>query len=194
MGATDIDHLARGRSRALRGAMLALIVERPTHGYELAHRLNRRLGPTWYVDPRQIYPYLDEMERAGLVTSTTEASPDRPRQARVVYHATDEAHVALQRWMQSDLERVPVRPDVMARVASATPDDADKLLRALDDYEAELLRMLEAADDADLPVRSWNTLMLAIGRDHTDAYLRGEFQWLDTSRRRVREYLTAQRS
>lgn len=191
MGATDID-LARGRSRGLRGATLSLIVERPGHGYELTHRLNRRLGPTWQVDPKQIYPILDDLARAGLVTPVDEPNPDRPRQLRVVYHPTDRAPRALRRWMQSELEMVPLRPDVIARIASATPGDAEELLRVLDDYEAELLRLLEANDDADAPVRSWRSLLLAIARGHTDSYLQGEFQWVVFARRRIHEFMADQ--
>jgi DNA-binding PadR family transcriptional regulator len=188
MGATDID-LARGRSRALRGATLALIVERPGHGYELTHRLNRRLGPTWQIDPKQVYPILDDLARAGLVTPIDEPNPDRPRQPRVVYYPTDSAPGALRRWMQSELEKVPLRPDVVARVASATPGDAEELLRVLDEYEADLLRMTEANHNPDLPVRSWRTLLLAIARGNTDAYLQGEFQWVVFARRRIHEFM-----
>lgn len=191
MGATDID-LARGRLRGLRGATLALIVERPGHGYELTHRLNRRLGPTWQIEPKQIYPILDDLTRAGLVTYSGQPNPGRPRQMRVVYRSTEAAPDALRRWMRSELEMVPLRPDVIARIASARPGDAQELLRVLDEYEAELLRLLEANDEADAVVRSWRSLLLAIARGHTDSYLQGEFQWVVVSRRRIREFVTAQ--
>jgi DNA-binding PadR family transcriptional regulator len=188
MGATDTD-LARGRLRGLRGATLALIVERPGHGYELTHRLNRRLGPTWRIEPKQIYPILDDLARAGLVTFNGEPNPERPRQPRVVYSPTERAPDALARWMRSELESVPLRPDVIARVSSATPHDAQQLLRVLDEYETELLRLLEANDDGDPPVRSWRALLMGIARDHTDTYLQGEFQWVVVSRRRIHEFV-----
>lgn len=187
MGRADIG-LARGRSRALRGATLALIAERSGHGYELAHRLNRRLGPTWQIDPRQIYPILDELVSAGLATSHEEPNPDRPRQPRVVYDATDQAAETLRRWMTSPVEKEPVRPDVLARVGCAQIRDADELLRALADYERELLRLLEANDDADPPARSWSALALSIVRGHTDAHLQAELRWLIDARRRIREF------
>src|SRR5690348_14204536 len=67
MGAMHID-LAGGRRRELRGATLALVVERPGHGNELASRLNHRLGPTWKVEPRQVYAILKDLAKDGLVT------------------------------------------------------------------------------------------------------------------------------
>ena len=188
MGATDIG-LARGRLRELRGATLALIVDSPGHGYELTSRLNRRLGPTWQIEPKQIYPILDDLARSRLVVAIDEASPDRPRQSRTVYHATEDAPDALRRWMQSGLDSALPRPDVIARIASATPGDAQELLRVLEDYEGELLRLLEANDDATSPVRSWRGLLLAIARSHTDSYLQGEFHWVVLTRRRIREFI-----
>ena len=191
MGATHID-LARGRLRELRGATLALIVERPGHGYELTHRLNRRLGPTWQIEPRQIYAILDDLAGAGLVRSVDDPTPGHARMRRVVYHPTEQAPLTLRRWMQTELDPVPLRPNVIARIASATPGDAEELLRVLDDYETELLRLLEANDDVDPPVRSWRGLLLAVARSHTDSYLQGEFQWVVVARRRIREFMAAQ--
>lgn len=188
MGATHIA-LARGRNRELRVATLALIVERPGHGYELAHRLNCRLGPTWQIEPKLIYSILDDLARSNLVVAVDEASPDRPRQTRTVYHASDDAPTTLRRWMRSELEVGPVRPDVIARVSSASPGDAEELLRVLDEYEGELLRRLEAVEDPDPPARSWRGLLLAIARSHTDSYLQGEFQWVVVSRRRIRDFI-----
>jgi len=187
MGRANID-LARGRSRALRGATLALIVERSGHGYELAHRLNRRLGPTWRIDPRQIYPILDELTSAGLATGVEEPNPDRPRQPRIVYHATEQAPEMLRRWMRSPVEKEPVRPDVLARIGCSRPSDVAELLNALDDYERELLLLLEANDDVDAGVRSWSALVLSVVRAHTDSHLQAEFRWLVEARRRIREF------
>jgi DNA-binding PadR family transcriptional regulator len=190
MGERQID-LARGRSRALRGATLALILERGGHGYELAHRLNRRLGPTWQIDPKQIYPILDELTSAGLATCVEEPNRDRPRQPRMVYRATDAAPEVLRRWLHSPIEKEPVRPDLLARIASATPADAAELLDALDEYERDLLRLIEANDDPDPVVRSWTTLLLSVVRGHTDAQLQGELRWLVEARRRIREFAEA---
>lgn len=192
MGGADID-LARGRARALRGATLGLIIERGGHGYELTHRLNRRLGPTWQIDAKQVYPILDEFVKAGLATSTKESNPTRPRQTRTVYHATDQAPAAFIRWMQSPVEKEPLRPDIDARLASGKVGAISDLVRVLDEYEAEILRLIEANDEDEPPVRSWDTLVLAVVRDHTDAHLQAEYRWLVETRRRLGEYAEQQR-
>jgi DNA-binding PadR family transcriptional regulator len=172
----------------LRGATLALIAERGGHGYELAHRLNVRLGPTWRVGPKQIYPILDELVRAGLATSAEEPNPDRPRQPRIVYRATDQAPEVLRRWIQSPVEKEPTRPDLLARIASATPADVAELTEALAEYERDLRQLLETNEAAKRPVSSWTTLQLAVVCGHTDAQLEGELRWLDETRRRIAEF------
>lgn len=179
---------ARARSRGLRGATLALITERGGHGYELAHRLNVRLGPTWRVGPKQVYPILDDLVRAGLATSAEEPNPDRPRQPRVVYRATERAHEVLHRWMQSPVEKEPERPDLLARIASATPANVAELTEALDEYERDLQHLLEDNDAADVPVSSWHTLLLSVVRGHTESQLQGELRWLEETRRRIVEF------
>ena len=110
---------------------------------------------------------------------------------RVVYHPTEQAPLTLRRWMQTELDPVPLRPNVIARIASATPGDADELLRVLDEYEGELLRLLEANDDADPPVRSWRGLLLGGRARPHRRYLQGEFQWVVVARRRIREFMAA---
>ena len=188
MGSSSATDIGQGPARALRGATLALIIERGGHGYELAHRLSRRLGPTWQIDPKQIYPILDQFERSGLATCTEETSPGRPRQARFVYHATDRAPAALERWMRSPVTKEPLRVDVLARLAVAKLGDAPQLLRLLDEYEAEVLALIEAASDDDAPVRTWSTLLLDATRDHADAHLQAEFAWIVATRRRIGEH------
>jgi DNA-binding PadR family transcriptional regulator len=184
-GATDI---GQGPARALRGATLALIIERSGHGYELAHRLTRRLGSSWQIDPKQIYPILDQFERHGLVTCSEESSPGRPRQARFVYHATDEAPAALDRWMRSPVHKEPLRIDVLARLAVSRPTDAAQLLRVLDEYECEVLALVEATNGDDGHVRTWATLLHDVTCDHADAHLAAELEWIGVTRRRIREY------
>jgi hypothetical protein len=83
---------------------------------------------------------------------------------------------------------------VLARIGCARTDDAGELLNALDDYEHELLRLLEANDDVGPSARSWSALVLSVVRAHTDAHLQAEFRWLVDARRRIREFAESGRS
>jgi DNA-binding PadR family transcriptional regulator len=67
-------HFGRGRGgpRARRGdiraAVLALLQERPMHGYEMIKELEERTGGVWVPSAGSIYPTLQLLEDEGLIT------------------------------------------------------------------------------------------------------------------------------
>jgi DNA-binding PadR family transcriptional regulator len=58
---------AGGRRANVRPAVLALLVERPMHGYEMIQELERRTGGIWRPSPGSIYPTLQLLEDEGLI-------------------------------------------------------------------------------------------------------------------------------
>lgn len=58
----------RRRKGDVRGAILALLAERPMHGYEMISELEERTGGVWRPSPGSVYPTLQMMEDEGLVT------------------------------------------------------------------------------------------------------------------------------
>ena len=90
--------MRRGRGiRFLEPGLLALLRERPTHGYELIAELPTLLG-TERVDVGNVYRALRGMEERGLVTS--EWHEDLPGPAKRTYEITEEGRRALERWAQ----------------------------------------------------------------------------------------------
>jgi DNA-binding PadR family transcriptional regulator len=61
----------RGRSRRgnVRAAILALLAERPMHGYEMIQELDSRTGGVWRPSPGSVYPTLQLLEDEGLISS-----------------------------------------------------------------------------------------------------------------------------
>ncbi len=61
-----------GRGRARRGdvraAVLALLAERPMHGYDIIQELSQRTQGVWQPSPGSVYPTLQMLEEEGLVT------------------------------------------------------------------------------------------------------------------------------
>jgi DNA-binding PadR family transcriptional regulator len=63
----------RGRGRGRRGrgdvraAILALLAERPMHGYEMIQELEARTGGVWRPSPGSVYPTLQLLEDEGLI-------------------------------------------------------------------------------------------------------------------------------
>ena len=69
-------HFGRGGSRARRGdvraSILALLVDRPMHGYEMIKELEERTGGLWTPSAGSIYPTLQLLEDEGLVRGEEE--------------------------------------------------------------------------------------------------------------------------
>jgi DNA-binding PadR family transcriptional regulator len=61
-------HGGRARRGDVRAAILALLAERPMHGYEVIRELSERTGGMWEPSPGSIYPTLQLLEDEGLVS------------------------------------------------------------------------------------------------------------------------------
>jgi DNA-binding PadR family transcriptional regulator len=86
----------RGRGRGGRGrrgrgdvrnALLALLTERPMHGYEMIQELDARTGGIWRPSPGSVYPTLQMLEDEGLVAADDSGGRKR-------YSLTDEGRTA----------------------------------------------------------------------------------------------------
>ncbi|MEU9806965.1 PadR family transcriptional regulator [Mycobacterium sp. NPDC050853] len=64
----------RGRGRGQRGdvraAILALLIERPMHGYEMIREIAERSNNIWRPSPGSVYPTLQLLVDEGLITET----------------------------------------------------------------------------------------------------------------------------
>ncbi|MGW0737551.1 PadR family transcriptional regulator [Streptomyces sp. NPDC002851] len=65
-----------GRGRARRGdvraSILALLKDRPMHGYEMIQEIAERSDGAWKPSPGSVYPTLQLLEDEGLITSESE--------------------------------------------------------------------------------------------------------------------------
>ncbi len=116
---------------SLQYAVLALVLERRGYGYDLAQRLEERVGPAWRLNPSAVYPALDQLERAGFVTGVARARGTR-RSPRVVYSATPAGAAALDTWLSTTVTAPePVRSELHLRLAFARERDRERLLAQL---------------------------------------------------------------
>jgi DNA-binding PadR family transcriptional regulator len=56
---------------------LALVAERPMHGYEMIQELEERTGGAWRPSPGAVYPALQLLEDQGLVRADADAGKRR---------------------------------------------------------------------------------------------------------------------
>jgi DNA-binding transcriptional ArsR family regulator len=116
----------RARRGWVRTALLALLVERPMHGYEMISELADRTGGAWRPSPGSVYPTLQALEDDALVTVRSDSG-------KRLYTLTDAGRRA------TDPSRSSALWDSMAAaVPKDAPDDlplresAGQLIGALD--------------------------------------------------------------
>jgi DNA-binding PadR family transcriptional regulator len=135
----------RGRHRVRRGdvrsAVLALLDDRPMHGYEMIQELEERTGGRWTPSAGSIYPTLQLLEDEGLVTA-------EEVEGRKVYSLTDAGKEAApdrteggRPWEQGDEDspRFEARKEMFKLMGAAKQlaraDDEEQLTKA-----AEILK------------------------------------------------------
>jgi DNA-binding PadR family transcriptional regulator len=101
----------------LRLLLLALIADKPSHGYDLIRTIEARFGGTYAPSAGAIYPTLTLLEEQELVVSNTEAG------GKKIYSAT----LAGRQFLAENSEQVKAlmaRIDIMAgsKEGSAIPD------------------------------------------------------------------------
>ncbi len=74
----------------VRLALLSLLSERPSHGYELMRQLGQRSGGIYQASAGTIYPTLQQLEDEGLITSEL-------RDGKRVYSITEGGREELER-------------------------------------------------------------------------------------------------
>jgi DNA-binding PadR family transcriptional regulator len=124
-------------------AVLALLGDRPSHGYELKGAFESAVGPQWgALNIGHLYQVLDRLSRDGLVTSTRVAQDAKPD--RVVYEITDAGHTELRTWLDAPSPRTAgFRDDFFLKVmAAAHTGDRDVVRSVLSAQRAFLLREL----------------------------------------------------
>ncbi|MFF3564983.1 helix-turn-helix transcriptional regulator [Streptomyces sp. NPDC002574] len=117
----------------LHHAVLALLTDGPSHGYELKGRFEQAIGPQWGgLNIGHLYQILDRLVRDGYVTRSQVAQSDRPDKTR--YHLTAAGHRELDTWATTAWTRTGgFRDELFLKLlgaASLGPDTLDTLVAA----------------------------------------------------------------
>jgi len=80
----------RARRGDVRAAILALLAERPMHGYQVIQELENRSGGAWRVSPGSVYPTLQMLEEEGLIAG-------QEVEGKRVYSLTDSGRAQVER-------------------------------------------------------------------------------------------------
>lgn len=102
-------HGRRAARGDIRAAILVLLAEKPSHGYQIIQELDARSGGAWRVSPGSVYPTLQQLEDEGLVRIVAGETERR------VYELTDAG--------KAEAERLRAGAAPWDEVAGAVGDD-----------------------------------------------------------------------
>jgi DNA-binding PadR family transcriptional regulator len=127
-------------------AVLALLGEGPSYGYELKGRFEESVGPQWGdLNIGHLYQVLDRLERDSLVTKRVVAQTERPD--RVVYRLTRAGSDELAHWLETPFVRPAYRDELFLKLFGASrlgPEAVNRLVRVQREaYLGELAALAE---------------------------------------------------
>ena len=142
----------RGSRPNVRPAVLALLLERPMHGYEIIQELDSRTNGIWRPSPGSIYPTLQMLEDEGLIEPEAEAGR---KSYRLTEAGRAEAETAAENppWAQftdDTMNQVQDFRDAAVGIMSAlkqvgftgTPEQREKALQVLNETKRKLYAIL----------------------------------------------------
>jgi DNA-binding PadR family transcriptional regulator len=112
-------------------AVLALLAQGDSYGYELRAQFKESVGPQWgELNIGHLYQVLDRLVRDGLVTRRAVTQHERPD--KQVYRLTKSGRVELEQWLEEPYVRQGgYRDDFFLKLFSASRLGADALAMTL---------------------------------------------------------------
>jgi DNA-binding PadR family transcriptional regulator len=133
----------------LHHAVLALLADKPAHGYQLKGSFEQAVGEQWGgLNIGHIYQIVDRLARDAMIESERQPQPIKPD--RVVHRITPAGRAELDRWLSEPSARVRgYRDDFFLKVmAAAQVGDPAVLAGVLSRQRAHLLRELHTLASA----------------------------------------------
>jgi DNA-binding PadR family transcriptional regulator len=162
-------------------AVLGLLLDRPAYAYQLANRLEERLGPAWAINSGQLSATLQKLEGGGLVQEVDD--PSENRKGRRIFAITKDGIDEFERWWSEEQRGNPLsRRPLLLKLALAGPERLKTSLRQIEAYELECAeRLKEVASQHDAvpegPQLRADHVLLKLGLRGDMFQLEGELAW-----------------
>jgi DNA-binding PadR family transcriptional regulator len=170
-------------------AVLGLLLERPSYGYEVLVRFRRAFDAgQWAITPQGLYASLDRLERDGLIEPVDELDRDvRRRQPKTPYRVTPTGARELRRFLDTPMSADPSRAEFLVRLQCVASRDAEELLEMLGGYEHACLDELGrlGADASTTGGRS-HTLLERLALEDRRLGIQARLIWIEFARRQLR--------
>lgn len=160
---SDASSAVRGPRSLLGIVVLGLLIQRPSHGYEIAQRLEKNFA---FLRPKKaaVYSTMESLAEAGLIERALGASRGLRGNAKT-YRATADGARAYRIYLAEKVHADPQRMEMLGLMTLAGASTIDAALEFVEHYEAECFRDAKALGGSDFrePDASGGTVAL-IGR------------------------------
>jgi DNA-binding PadR family transcriptional regulator len=189
-------------------AVLGLVIERPGYGYQLAQRLEERLGSSCFA-PSGVYSALDQLSRDELVRAAGELGPGPARRSapRMIYEATERGAERFEAWILGSSPTPPLRDELHMKIALCRPGNLPRLIDLVYGQELACIGRLRdltqgsqsGAADASAGAgpaplaaepQDWSRLMRALTQDAEIALWKARIEWLRNAKELLRRLHT----
>lgn len=173
-------------------AVLGLVIERPSYGYEISQRLQARFGSLLELRSRShVYAALDRLQSEGLVEGiAAESAIDAPaRQPKVHYRATAAGALAYRRWVAERMRDDTQRLELMGKLIAVGARHLEGFGEILDRYEEECVREMQRiplVDRAAADAESARELVDRLVSEERRFALEAQLRWIDWAREELR--------
>jgi DNA-binding PadR family transcriptional regulator len=174
----------------LKHAVLGLVLERPSYGYELMNRLDQR-APYWRGNG--VYNVLDRLEEEEFVVGGGGRGAGSQRSApKTVYHGTAVGLAFFHKWLLEPTQFTPPRQDLDLKISLSGPDEWPALIEQIAGQEIYCMNELKGLTYVPahlLPVNSrldWPEASTALQRNAQIKMLQVRIEWLQEVRATMR--------
>ncbi|AHC27697.1 MULTISPECIES: PadR family transcriptional regulator [Mycobacteriaceae] len=134
----------RGRRGDVRAAILALLTDRPMHGYEMTQEIAARSNDLWKPSPGSVYPTLQLLVDEGLIVPTESAG------SKKTFELTEEGRAAAEKietppWEEIAGDADPNEMNLRAALGQLFGAVAQAAHAASDDQQQRILDIVNNA-------------------------------------------------
>lgn len=163
-------------------AVLGLLIERPSYGYELAQRLDTRFSD-WGLASTGVYGALNKLEDEELARAVGErraGSSRAPR--RTIYESTPEGATVFRDWLYESSAMDPNRQELDMKIQLAGRESLPLMIEMARRQETVCMGELAALTRASPPdsVSTWEHAAAVLNRN-------GRIKWLQFRIERLQE-------
>jgi DNA-binding PadR family transcriptional regulator len=174
--------------------VLGLLIEKPSYGYEIYDRYERRFEDlVGESSLSNIYAVLKRLQREAMIEQTAvEVATGSEGRPRIYYRVTGAGAGFFRGWLAERMRDDRGRSELLSRLAATGMRQVDAMLEVMDRYEEECMKEAQRATtpghdespSADQEVELIKDLMAEERRRSIAA----QIDWIDYARSRVRAY------